>query len=529
MSTYPPPPNAPWGYTPKQQARMARDQYKAQARAAVLAAKAQRDLVRFQTRGLRRGSILGPLIVLSAGIVILLIHTGRIPLASFTVWYGRWWPLFLVLAGVILVAEWAFDQAIPRAESTPFVRRGVGGGAIFLLILLALTGASMRGFRTGHDFFLNNFPFDSDNRSFDEFFGNKHDSTQTLEADIPAGSSLAIDNPHGSVTLVGKSSDNKVHIVVSKQVWTESDSDADSRAQRLTPNIAQVGSTLSVSVPSLEGASADLSVTLPDSAATTVTTNHGDINISGLNAPVTLTANHGSIALNSIKGAVTARINHGGSSFTAHQVDGDVSVVGHADDVAVTDVSGHTILDGEFNGDTHLERLRGPMTFHTSRTQFSLQRLDGAIDISPNSALTGSQIVGPTTLRTRSRNITFDRIAGPIDVTNSNGSVDLTGAPPLGDLSIANRNGEVNLTLPQHSGYTVDAETTDADIHTDLDLHSTTHGSRTSLSGTVGTGGPRITVRTTHLNVDIHTRPEAPLPPTPPAPPAPAKPSSKAI
>ncbi len=504
MATYPP----PYGFTPKQQARMAREQYKAQARAAVLAAKAQRDLYRYQTRGQRRSSILGPLLVLSVGVVILLIRMGRIPLPAFVEWYGRWWPLFLVVAGAILVAEWAFDQ-MPREDATPYVRRGVGGGAIFLLILLALTGASIRGLHTGlnagHDFVLG-LPFTGTD-SFDEFFGSRHDTSEPLEEDFPAGSSLAIDNPHGSVTVVGKSADNKVHIIVDKHVWSESDSDADSKAQRLNPNVTHAGSTLSISVPTLSGSTADLNVTVPDFGDTTVTTNHGDINVSGINAPVNLTANHGSISLSGIKGTVIARINSGGSSFTAHQVDGDVQVNGHADNVSVTDVSGHTYLEGEFNGDTHLERLRGPMNFHTSRTQFSLQRLDGAVDISPDAALYASQIVGPTSVHTRSRNITFDRISGPVDVTNSNGSVDITGAPPLGDISIANRNGEVHVIVPQGGGFLLDADTTDGSIETDTSLHPETHGAHTSLTGTVGAGGPKITVRTTHFNVDIHSKP----------------------
>jgi DUF4097 and DUF4098 domain-containing protein YvlB len=505
MSTYPPPPGSPFGFTAKQAARMARQTFKAQARAAAFAAKAQRDMYRYQTRGLRRSSILGPLLILAIGVVILLIRMGRIPLAGFTEWYGHWWPLFLVAAGVVLVAEWAFDQ-MPRADGSPYVRRGVGGGAIFLLIMLAITGASIRGLHTGQDFFLNNLHF-GDDGSFDEFFGSRHDTTEPLEADFAAGSSLAIDNPHGNVTIVGKSGDDKVHIVVDKHVWGDSDSDADSRAERLNPSVVQAGSILSISVPTLSGSTADLNVTVPDFGETTVTASHGDISVNGINAPVTLTANHGSITVGAIQGAVNARINNGGSSFTAHQVDGDVQVHGHADNLSVTDVSGHTYLEGEFNGDTHLERLRGPMNFHTSRTQFSLQRLDGAVDISPDAALYASQLVGPTSVHTRSRNITFDRVAGAVDVTNSNGSVDITAAAPLGDISITNRNGEVHLILPQGAGFLLDADTTDGTIETDSDLHPETHGAHTSVAGKVGAGGPKITVRTTHFNVEIHSKP----------------------
>ncbi len=181
--------------------------------------------------------------------------------------------------------------------------------------------------------------------------------------------------------------------------------------------------------------------------------------------------------------------------------------------MTVTDVSGQTSLEGEFYGDTHFERLHGPITFHTSRTQLDLARLDGELNISPHSDLNGDQITGPTILRTRSRNVTFDRIAGDVDVTNSDGSVDLTGAPPLGNVSVENKNGEVNLTVPEHSNFTVEAETKGGEISNDLNLKSTTSDNRATVSGTVGHGGPRITVHTTHLDIGIHEKETAPLGP----------------
>jgi len=514
---YPPPPGSPFGFDPKQQAKYARQQYKAQARAAIMAAKAQRDFYRDQRRAARRSSILGPLMIVAFGVMFLLIRMGRIPAVTFWGWYGRWWPLLLVAAGVVLVAEWGFDH-IGVEDGAPIPQRGFGGGVVFLLILLAGSGAIIHGLHDGNDLFTHSFNLDSD--TFDEFLGEKHEMTQQIDQDFPAGTSLTIDNPHGDITVVGKSDDNKVHITVNKQVWTSSDSDADSKAQRLSPNVALIGSTFSVSTPSIQGGIADLSITVPAFAMTTISANHGDVNVSDINSPVTVTANHGDIELNGIKGAVMARINHRDSSFSAHHIDGDVEVHGHADDVSATDISGHLSLEGEFYGDTHLERLRGPMTFHTTRTQFSVERLDGEINISPNSELSATDIVGPTTLKTRSRNISLDRVAGDVEVTNSDGSVEVTSALPLGNISVQNRSGEVNVTVPEHSGFVVDAETRDAEIENDLGLHTTNQNSRVDLAGQVGSGGPKITLRTTHFDIGIHQKLIAPAPPATPKPPA---------
>jgi len=526
-----PPPGAPYGFDPKQQARLAREQVKAQIRAQQAAYRAQRDLYRYQTRaallGNRRSSILGPLIIVAIGVILLLLRIDRIPLALFWDWYGRWWPMLLVGAGVILVVEWAFDQ-IPRQDGVPYVRRGIGGGAIFLLLLLALTGAVARGILGNHDLLTHGFSINPEN--FDEIFGDKHEMSQSLDNAFPAGTSLAIDNPHGDVIIVGKSGDNMLHITVNKQVYSSTDSGADSKAGQLSPRIFLAGNTLNVTLPALDGATSDLSITVPDYGEITVNANHGNVTVSGIHAPVNITANHGDIEVSSIAGSVSAHINRSDDSFTAHQIAGDVFLHGHAEDFNVTDVSGQVSLEGEFYGDGHLERLHGPVSFRTSRTQLSLARLDGELDISPHSELTGNQIVGPTMLRTRSRNIAFDRITGDVDVVNRDGSVDVTGAPPLGNVSIENQNGEVTMTVPEHSGFSVNAETKGGEIENDLDLKQTTHDNRAALIGTVAGGGPSINIRTTHLDIDLRKKPEAPLaPPAPPAPPAAPKPPAKPL
>jgi DUF4097 and DUF4098 domain-containing protein YvlB len=532
MAGYPPPypPNQPYGFDPKQQARMAREQVKAQIRSQKAAFRAQRDLYRYQTRsalvGNRRSSILAPLLILSVGVIVLLMRLGRIPVSDFGDWYGRWWPILLVGAGVVLVAEWAFDQ-IPRADGAPYVRRGIGGGAIFLLILLTLTGVAAHTIHN-RTFFTNGLVFNPDD--IDEFFGEKHEMSGSADAAFPAGSSLAINNPHGDVTIVGKSGDNQIHVTVNKSIYSSSDSDANSKAGILTPSITQSGSVVNVTLPWLRGGTADLDITVPDFAETTVTADHGDVAISAIHAPVNVTANHGDIELNSIIGAVTTRINHRDATFAAHQITGNVSVRGNADDMTVTDVTGQTTLEGEFYGDTHFERLHGPISFHTSRTQLNLVRLDGELNISPHSDLTGDQITGPTTLKTRSRNVTFDRIAGDLNVANSDGSVDVTGAPPLGNVTVENKNGEVNINVPEHSNFSVEAETKGGEIENDLNLKSTTSDNRAMVTGTVGHGGPRITVHTTHLDIGIHEKETAPLAPSaPPAPPAAPTPAPKPL
>jgi DUF4097 and DUF4098 domain-containing protein YvlB len=511
---YPPPPPGPYGPPNgqdwKYQRRMLRDQ-----------AKAQRDQYRYQMRAMRRRSILGPVIVVLVGVVFLLTETGHLRNDRLWDWYGHWWPLLLVVVGIVLLAEWGIDQLRPQDPQRPYFRRSIGGGVIGLVIALSITGIILNGLRTGHNFnFYGGHGMSLNSDNLEEFLGDKHESDESIVEALPAGSALSIDNPRGDVIITGGSSDNQVHLSIHKQVYSRSDSDAENRARQLTPRVTRNGNLLLISFPSMSGAVADVTATVPPGVGATVTANHGDIHIDALKAPVTLTANHGDVELSGISGPVTAHVNNNGSSFSAHNVVGPVMLEGHADDLTLSDISGPVNLSGDFYGTTHLEHISSNIKFHTSRSDFQLARLDGEMEVSSEN-ISADQAVGPVVLTTGNRNITLERISGDLAVTNRNGSVDLTSAPPLGNVTIQNRNGSVSLTLPDHANFAVNAETNDGDMENDFSLPAQETNNRKTLSGTVGKGGSLIRINTSQGDVSLKKASIAPLPPKPPAPPAP--------
>jgi DUF4097 and DUF4098 domain-containing protein YvlB len=516
MGTYPPPPNTPPGPPYGGDWRYQRQVLKQQARAQRDMIKAQRDAYRYQIRGMRRTSILGPFLLISLGVLFLLVQTGHLRGQYLWDWYGRFWPLLLVGAGIVMLLEWGYDQYIQSDPTQPRYRRRLGGGVFALLLILVISGVVFSGMRQGgHSKIFDGMNINQDN--WDEFLGDKHESDQTLSQALPAGASFSVDNPRGDVTISGTSDDNQVHVAVHKEVYTRSDSEADSKAQRLSPSLNTSGDTVTLKVPALEGARADLTITLPATAAATVMANHGDVHVSSLKAAVNVTANHGDITLSAITGPIVSHINNGDSSFSAHSVTGSVSLEGHGRDTTLSDLSGPVTINGDFFGTSHFEHIRGPIKFHTSRTDFQLARLDGEVEIGPD--LSASEAVGPLTVTTGNRNVTLERISGDISVTNRNGSVDVTGAPPLGNLTIQNRNGSVDVTVPEQSGFTVDANTTNGDVNNDFSLATEGSDTHKNFSGTVGKGGPTLRITTSQGDISLKKATIMPLPPMPPAPP----------
>ena len=508
MASYPPPYTPPPGWDPRAQRAAAREQARAY--------RQQVRQMRFAARSARRSSILAPLLLIGVGVVFLLIEWGKLSRQSVFQWYGHWWPMLFLAAGLVVLAEWGWDQYHLRDGSVPQYRRSIGGGAFILLLILGLVGFASRDFwqRMSGGGLYRAFHMNADD--MDQFLGDKHESDQVMALAFAHGGSLEISNPRGDIVVSGTSDDGQVHVAVHKQVYTRSDAEAERRASDLSPTTANAGTVTTISIPSVQGGRADLTLTVPADAGLTVTADNGEIRVSAMKAPVSVTANRGDVDLSALTGPATAHMNSGNSSLAAHSLSGGIDIAGHAQDLTISDVSGPATIMGEFFGTTHLEHINGAIHFRTSRTELQLTRLDGEIEVSPHMNLTVDQAMGPFILTTSNRNLTLDRIAGPISITDRNGSIDLTAAPSIGVITVANRNGSVRTTLPDNAAFSVQAATTDGDISTDFPLTTQGNGNHRQLDGNVGTGGPLIHIVTTNGDISLSKGDVAPLPTAPP-------------
>ena len=106
-----------WRDQQRMQAGQERAYQRAQTAAWKAQAKAQRDQYRAYWRGQRRTSLVGPLLLIVIGVVFFLVHTGRIAMFAFFTWYAHWWPLLLIVIGVLRLAEWAYDRSRQSADA----------------------------------------------------------------------------------------------------------------------------------------------------------------------------------------------------------------------------------------------------------------------------------------------------------------------------------------------------------------------------------------------------------------------------
>ncbi len=529
MSTIPPP------FPTRDQVRAQRRMIKDQARAQRNQWRAQRWQMKAQRQAMRRGSILGPLLLITIGVLILLVHSGKLPHEVLWKWYGQHWPLLFIVAGVILLLEWSIDLLLHRRDvngNIMPVRRGLGGGAVLLLLLLAIAGVAASGKPDVNWGGLRRaMNLDQDTRGWDPFLGAKHEDTQSATLPIASGQALSIDNPRGNVSISGTSSDGQVHIQYHRTVYAGSDSSVQDKLRQLDAQVVSEAAGITLSVPRVEGGSVDILLTMPPNSALTIKTGSGDIKVSSMSAPLMLASEHSDISLDGISADVVARMNHG--DFSAKSITGSLTVTGRTDDLTIAGVGGAVSLDGDFFGDMRMERIRGNVHFHSTRTDLDLARLDGSLTFDSGD-LTASSVLGPFKIKTRSKDISLTRVAGDVHIEDINGEVSVTSAPPLGNIDIDNRHGTVTVTVPSQSAFTVQASTSDGDVQSDFAGLSVHSGNNGRLSGSVGTGATaHIQIHNDKGDIALRKGDIAPLPPLPPLPrlsltPPPAIPSTPA-
>jgi len=490
--------------------RAQRQILRAQARAQEAQQRALRYQLRAQRRSLRRGSIVGPLIILGIGVMFLLAEVHRISWGQSLGWYSRWWPAVLIGAGLVLLLEWFIDQQ--RGNEAGHVRV-LGGSVVFLLILLVLAGLASRTVEYGLAW--RDHTFGNGYNKLNYLLGDRHDADSTLTSPLAQATSLVISNPHGDVTVTGSSSDGQVHVNVHTQTYAWKESDIERKTKELQPTFSSDGGVLKLNINSVDGGEADLTITVPHSAPVTVQADHGDVNVSEMAAAVAISANHGDVDVSGIDSSVTLHMNDDDGSVTLHSIHGGASVQGHSGDIDISDVTGGLTLQGDFFGSTNLEHINGPIHFTTTRTQFSAARLDDEFNVDKDS-LNASELLGPVVLKTENKNITLDRIQGSADVSDRNGSVELTHAPPLDTISIQNQHGSVDLGLPGNVGFTLNAQTRNGDMENDFGLVPVGDNDVHTLRGRIGGSGPTVTITTTDGDVTVRRSTVAPLPPAPP-------------
>ena len=464
-----------------------------------------------------RRSIAGPIILIVIGGLFLAKNFGfRVPIWHF---FGHWWPLLLILWGVIVLIE---NMTAPRLGYRP---RYLGAGGIVLLVLLVVLGVSAH-YSSDVDWggVRDQLQMDDDLGSI---FGNPYNFEETETQAFPAHASLRIVCDRGALNIM-PSDDNTIHVVVHKKLYAGNQNDANKYNEGSKPQITVNGDSVLLNA-NTDGAGdhavqSDMDITVPADAALDIASKRGDVTINNRKSEVKISLQKGDVSLTEIAAAVKINLEKG--SIRASQIAGDVDVTGHVDSVNIDQVAGAVRLNGDFYEDIELSKIAKTVIFKTSRSDMEIASVPGDISISSDE-VRGSELSGPSRVVTGSKNIHLEDVSGDLEVQSNNGDVEVTTSGKQagkvmvstqhGDVAltlaskstpdkvtVSTQHGDITLSLPSGGGFQINADTRKGDISSDFDALKIEQANGTSrASGTVGNGVSKLLVNTDTGDIKI--------------------------
>jgi DUF4097 and DUF4098 domain-containing protein YvlB len=449
----------------------------------------------------RRRSLAGPVILIIIGIIFLLKNLGW----SFPWWnlLVDWWPVLLIIVGAIKL--WEYYSAKKSGEYAP----GIGGGTVVLLIFIVIFGLSMTGLRR-----VNNevnwgevrdqFGMDDDMMTMLGQHAYTYDDQFTQ--DLPANATVKIVSDRGSVAVNAWDND-QVKVVTHKKVYARNDQDAQQVNGATKPQVEVAGSNITINANTQgegpKGVVTDLEIYLPRKVPLDISARHGDVNVTDRTADAHVEAMRGDVSFDQITGNINANLSHG--SLSASKVTGNITAEGHINDLVAADVSGALTVNGDVIDELKLSKIGKGVAFHSSRSDFELAKLDGDLDMD-RTDLRADNIVGPTTMNLKTKDVQLDSVSGAFNLQGENGDVTVGFAnKPLGNVQVTTNHGDIRLTMPNNAGFHLDASTGNGSFSSDYpELSASGSGqSNANVKGMVGKGNSKVTVSTDVGDIDI--------------------------
>jgi hypothetical protein len=477
---------------------------------------------------MRRGSVIGPLILIGFGLLFLFRNLWpEIPLVDFI---SRFWPFVLIAWGAIRLIEvlvWA-------TTARPLPRNGVSGGEWMLIFLICVVGATMY---TAHNY-SSWFPTGHTMRRIVLNMGETYDYTLTpVEKPCAKNCRIVLEIFRGNAKITGSADATTVKASGQETVRSFQQADADSAHKQTPLELVQQDGQIIIrtnqdKVGDRVQPTADLDITVPPGSSIEAHGRYGDFDIQSVNGDVDINSDNAGVRLENLGGNVHID-TRASDTIRAVDVKGNVDLKGRGDDVELQNIGGLVTANGVYVGEIQLRNLAQPLRWEDPPNSISFEKLPGQVRIS-RGEFTGNNVVGPIRLRARSSDVQLSDFTQSLDLTLDRGDIDLRPGKTVPKMEVHTRSGDLTLALAPGSKFDLKASTDRGDGENEYGepLRQEEAGRGNTIQGNTG-GGPEVRLETGRGSLTVRkasagdaTFPDTPVAPVAPAPPAnPAKPA----
>ncbi len=469
---------------------------------------------------MRRGSVIGPLILIGFGVLFLFRNLWPdFPLVDYI---SRFWPFLLIAWGGIRLIEVLFWAIMDR----PLPRNGVSGGEWMIVFLICVIGGTMY---TAHNY-SSWFPTGHMLRRITLNMGEPYDYTLApVEKPCARNCRIVIESFRGNAKIAGSADATTVKASGQETVRSFQQSDADS-ANKQTPLelISQDGQIIVRTNQDKVGdrvqPTADLDITVPPGSSIEAHGRYGDFDISNITGSVDINSDNAGVRLEGIGGNVHVET---GKSDVIRAVDikGSLDLKGRGNDVELQNIAGPVTANGVYVGEIQLRNLEKPLRWNDPVNSLGFEKLPGEIRIG-RGEFHGNNVVGPIRLKARSPDVDLSNFTQSLDLTIDRGDIDLKPGKDVPKMEVHTHSGDITLALAPGSKFDLKASTDRGDASNDYGdpLREEESGHGATIEGSTGgppvrlqTGRGSLTIRKASASeIAIPAPPSAPIPPQPP-------------
>jgi DUF4097 and DUF4098 domain-containing protein YvlB len=468
---------------------------------------------------MRRGSFIGPLILIAIGVLFLTRNLWpEIPLADLI---SRYWPFALIAWGGLRLIE----ILLAAIMSKPIPRNGISGGEWMLVFLICIIGGTM--YTARH--YASWFPSGRAWRGVMVNMGESYDYT-LAPADKPCAKNcrVLIENFRGNAKITG-ASELAVRASGRQTIRSFQQADADNANKEAQLQLIQQGDQIIVRtnqdrVSDRTRVTSDLDITVPMGSSVEAHGRLGDFDIQNISGRVDISSENAGVRLENIGGEV--RIDTRRSDIIrAIGIKGNVDLKGRGQDVELQNIDGQVNVGGTYVGQIQLRNLAQPLRYEDPQITVSLEKLPGQVHMGLGE-FTGSNLVGPIRLNARSRDVHISDFTQSLDLTLDRGDIELRPGKTVPKIEVHTRSGDIDLSLPPGAKFDLKASTVRGEAHNDYGTPLTVDESNRGATIVGTTGGPQLRLETGRGAVTVRragsedvTFPNIPTPPEAPKPP----------
>jgi len=241
---------------------------------------------------------------------------------------------------------------------------------------------------------------------------------------------------------------------------------------------------------------ADMEIMVPKGASIEAHGRYGDFDITEINGNVEIISDNAGVRLQNIGG--DARIDLRRSDVVrATGVKGAFDLKGHGADIDLQNIDGQVTIGGTYSGVIQFRNLAKPLRFNGQQTDLSIEKLPGQVRMALGD-FTASNLIGPITLTTRSRDVQISDFTNSLTVSLERGDIELRpGKLPLARMDVETRSGDIELSVPAAAKLDLTASTARGDATNDFGspLRVESSGRGSAVKGSIS-GGPTVNVHT---------------------------------